>query len=882
MAEGVYVEEHAGQSQPKALTPQQEGEQAIVQEVIDCHTFAKSYEDVQRRAETEELEFEGLDMWLAAHREARSEHVDDVTGRKVPARPALSVNLLDQNIQQVVTEARQARLALTVKPKTGLANTKTAGYFKGLVRSIQVESGALEVRLWGLERAIKVGRGGYRIDADYANDGDFDLDLLLDRILDYSTVYWDPYALRADRSDAEWCQIAEWMSERERMRRWPNKPIIPTEGAFDSDDHEWFAASGDDHQQNRRCKVVTHYKVLHTPKILAYHPAVGNLPLDKMPPQYAEAVKAQAPGTRTREVDQRSIVMYVVDGSQVLEEKPWHGRYIPIIEIIGKEYFVKGKRRWKGMIANSMDLLRAINVLISSAVEIAGSMPRIPYLMAMGQDEGVEEMWDDAATKSYTRLYYNPVDVNGQLAPPPQRQQLEPEIQGLMFLLKMMHEMFYAVTGNVAPQMRAVNPYDRSGKAIEALQRQGAAGTSNYLDNLATISMLYEGKVLLSAIPHYYDKPGRVLRVMGEENDDETAIMLKVPFILDHEGTPEPVPCPHCKGEGLIKPPVYKVFVAPVVCPACQGQKVATRDTMPQEWQGQPVEYVDFAEGEYKVIAAIDRGYQTKQEEALAGMEQLSAAAPQLVPMYADLWVRAMGFSGANEIGDRLKAANPATQDDEDLKNLPPAVQARLRAMQFQHQQAMAALGEAQKLLETDAIKTAGQKEVAMIRAAMAEKLEQVKMQGRMLEVRASASADERLELLRGQLQAMQQESEQRHEVLLQLLKEQGDKEIERHSVALHDLAGSRAQERLDASAAQADTRKEQSAARADGRKEGAAARADARKDGLATRADARKETSAERADQRADASAERADARKEAADTRAAEREAAQTDSDQ
>ena len=32
-----------------------------------------------------------------------------------------------------------------------------------------------------------------------------------------------------------------------------------------------------------------------------------------------------------------------------------------------------------------MDLLRAINVLISSAMEIAGTMPRAPYIMAEGK-----------------------------------------------------------------------------------------------------------------------------------------------------------------------------------------------------------------------------------------------------------------------------------------------------------------------------------------------------------------------------------------------------------------------------------------------------------------------------------------------------------------
>src|SRR3990167_11170567 len=274
-----------------------------------------------------------------------------------------------------------------------------------------------------------------------------------------------------------------------------------------------------------------------------------------MPPEVAAQVEAEVPGTRTREVDARSVMIYITDGSQELERHPWHGRYIPVIELIGKEYFVKGKRRWKGIIANAKDLITAINVLISAATELAGQMPRSPYIMIAGQDEGFEDEWDDLFVTNRTRVHVRSMDIDGKPAPHPQRQQQEPQIQGLMLLIRMMHEMYHAVTGSVAPQMRAVNPYDRSGKAIEALQRQGAAGTSNYLDNLATISMLYEGKVMVDAIPKYYDKEGRILNVAGEDSgEDEVAIMIKVPFIRDSDGNPVPVPCPACKGKGTQRP----------------------------------------------------------------------------------------------------------------------------------------------------------------------------------------------------------------------------------------------------------------------------------------------------------------------------------------
>jgi hypothetical protein len=807
VADEGYREESAGQVEPEATyftATATEQEQAIVKEMVEALRFCKSYEDLQRRAEEEELTFEGEDMWTPEAREARAEKGEPGSTDYVPSKPMISVPLHDQNIQQVVNEARQARLAITVKPKAGLANTKVAGYFKGLVRAIQVESGALAVRLWALERAAKVGRGGYRVTAEFANDGDFDLDLRLERILDYSTVYWDPYGTAADRSTADWNLETELISQAERQRRWPSKPLVePTDGFEAEEWRDWFPADSE-HPEHRQVRIGTFRKVRHRPRRIAYHPQTGTQPLDRLPPEIQKAVLAGASGTRLREVDDRSVMIYVCDGTQILEASPWHGRFIPVIETIGKEYFLRGRRRFKGMVANAMDILRAINVVLSAATEVAATMPRAPYIMLEGQDEGFEPEWDELFVANRSRVHIRSVDLEGKPAPFPQRQQTEPQVQGLLFFLRMLHEMYHAVSGSVAPQIRAVNPYDRSGKAIEALQRQGQAGTSNYLDNLATISMPYEGKVLIDAIPHYYDTPGRILRVMGEDDDDEIAIMIKRPFVRAAEGEPVAVPCPVCRGEGHVRQSAWNPLAPMGVCPACQGTRVATKENAPKEWQGKPVEYVDFSEGVYKVQAALDRDYQTKQDEALGGMQALAAAMPDLVPLYADLWVRAMGFSGSGEIADRLKAQNPQLQGQEEMENIPPALQAKFRALQTQHQQAMQALQEAHKMLETDAIKQSGQKEIQVIRGAVQEKLETLKIQGKMLQMGAEQQHSQALERLRGGIETLQQEMQQKHEVMLTLLKELGAKERERHSAGLHDLAAQRADERLEGSATRA------------------------------------------------------------------------------
>jgi hypothetical protein len=125
------------------------------------------------------------------------------------------------------------------------------------------------------------------------------------------------------------------------------------------------------------------------------------------------------------------------------------------------------------------------------------------------------------------------------------------------------------------------------------------------------------------------------------------------------------------------------------------------------------------------------------------------------------------------------------------------------------------------------------------------------------------------LEALRGDIKSMQQQSEQQftmmHDVILQLLKEKGEKEIERHSVGLHDAAARAAEERAGLSAGEADVRKA-IMAEGDHRRSETSAEAQAHRDERAARTDHR----------RAEASASAAHVREEASAEKAAEREQA------
>jgi hypothetical protein len=130
-----------------------------------------------------------------------------VNGVPLPARPMLSFPTLDQPVQLVLNQERAAKLGIRVHPLSEDADDDTAEALQGLYRRIEVDSRANVARSWAFDRAVKAGRGVYRILTEYADEEGghpSDQRIVIKRILHQGSVYLDPFAQEADWSDGEW------------------------------------------------------------------------------------------------------------------------------------------------------------------------------------------------------------------------------------------------------------------------------------------------------------------------------------------------------------------------------------------------------------------------------------------------------------------------------------------------------------------------------------------------------------------------------------------------------------------------------------------------------------------------------------------------------
>lgn len=711
--------------------------------------LASQAEDPQRQREVDDLRFIDFDdQWPEDVRTARN-GINAGSGNNglpaVPARPCLTINKLLQPVEIVATQARQARLALQFSPKTSGADEDTAEAFEDIVRAIQANSRAHLARNWAFERAVKAGRGFYRILTEYANDGDNDLDIVYKRILNQSSVYLDPNAQEPDWSDGLWAFVTEDLPWDRYKVLYPKSQLAAADiqelSGFGNDQPDWVK----EHASGKLIRVAEYWEVaLEKVTVTLYAFPDGT---EKNCPADEHSFAQQAGGKPVineadgqpfvREVERRKVKWSKINAIETLASTDWPGRYIPIIPVIGREANVNGERRWGGIVRPARDSQRLYNYMVSNEAEMVGLAPRAPYIGYWETIEPYQEWWKQANTRNFPFLPVAPArDGAGRVLPPPQRNTVEPAIQATAMAIAQANSDIQATTTVHDPSLGNLSPNERSGKAIMALQKQSEQSTGSYLDNLAQMSMLYEGKVLRDLIPKVYTRVGRIVPAVGED-DQQRQIMLGKPFTM------------------------------------AKGQPV------PANPNDQNAKTIDLAKGEYGVAVTIGKSFTTRREEGVAQMGQLAEAAPEMVPNFADLWVGNMDFPGAKQIADRLKKMLPPNlQDNQEGQPSPEQLQqqlqqasqlmelmgkeldAKTRVIETDQVKAQAGLAEADLKARAAAQSKAAELELKELEIALAEK--ELAFKYRELEVKAemeaaklgSAESLKRLELEQQQLHA--------------------------------------------------------------------------------------------------------------------------------
>jgi hypothetical protein len=595
----------------------------LIAEAQEFLKWANDADTMNRQEALEDLKFGGGDQWP----------VELQNSRNLESRPVITVNKVDNYCRQVSNQQRQQRPRIKVHATNTHEDMIDAQVIQGIIRHIEVNSNADHAYDNAFEYAVRMGWGYLRVRTDYISPDSFDQEIYIDPVDNPFTVYYDPNSIAPDGSDAERCLVTTMVSKKVFRKMYPE--------ADDGDTSFTQRGTGDSQSEwiTKEDIRIAEYFYTKREKATLYLLSDGSSTFADDKDFFNRLAAYGIQVIDQRDSYKKTIKYAKMTAVEVLEERDWVGKYIPIVPVYGRHLVVGDKRHKFGMIRYAKDPQRMYNFWQTAITEGVALAPKAKWLIAEGQDEGHENDWAQANIKSFPLLRYKQTDIEGRPAPVPTRIQPEPPQSGIMAAAAGVNDDIKAIMGIFDPAQ--LGQGNISGKALNGQQQQVDLTNFDYYDNL-TRSIAHVGKICLDLIPKIYDTE-RVMRIIGDD------------------GKPELL-------------------------------TINQRDAVGRVLN-------DVTVGQYDVVMETGPGYNSKRQEAVDSMMQVLSADPALMQTAGDLLFRNMDFPGADVIADRLATLNPLAQIDEHSK-IPPQVQMKLKQSDEQIKQLTQQLQSMQMMIK--------------------------------------------------------------------------------------------------------------------------------------------------------------------------------------
>jgi Phage P22-like portal protein len=507
-----------------------------------CFEQAQSAETEQREQMRTRLRFYINDQWDEREK-AR---------REANRRPMLSMNKCKPPVDQIENEIRANAPGPVCHPVGDGAQAETADVIAGMFRQIEYSSNASTAYVTAAKYSAASGYGVIEYGTRYLPRS-MDQELYVIENEDPSMWWFDPLARRTNREDALWAIKGPRILSREayeqaygKTRKVLNRNYVES---FAGNVQSMFGWSGDYASINSwttggkgpywvaefwRVEVKLKRFRIYSDNVGRYDDEAKTLPENVVP-------KTDRDGDDSdyiRMEPVRTVTKYICDACEVLDETEWIGESIPALLIPGPEVYNEGKRTILSLIHGMLDGVRAFNFVATSMTEVAGKVPKAPFIGTKGQfddvgDDGVNK-WETASTTDHAWLAVEPVtmidEATGKttFAPMPQRNMMEASIQWLLGLAAFFNDCIQAASATFDASL-GKNKGDLSGKATLALQAESSNGNYNYADGLHKgIAIMYQQ--WLALLPKIYDGP-RAQTIIAADGEHEQVLINQ---LFDH------------------------------------------------------------------------------------------------------------------------------------------------------------------------------------------------------------------------------------------------------------------------------------------------------------------------------------------------------------
>lgn len=547
--------------------------------------------------------------------------VEASQSRDLQDRPKITINETDAYVRRIENEIRQQRPRAKAHPVDSGADPKIAEVVTGLLRHVDENSDGANAYDVAASYAVTMGFGYWRLRHDWVREDSFNQDIFVDPVENPFNVYFDPNSQLPDGSDAKKCLITDMMRKAEFEKQFPGAQMGGfTQRATGDSSPEW----------------VTKDSIRLAEYIEIEQKAAELVMLSTGLVKYADEINTDILGasgitvTGSRKSYKRIVKWRKQSGIEILQTATLLGRWIPVIPVYGMRTVIEGKRKTFGAVRFARDPATMVNFWNTAITESLAMAPKAKWVVAEGQTEGHEREWARANQDPTPYITYRPVlGPDGQLAPGPSRMQPEPPPEGLIMAAMGASQNLQRVIGIFDPGVRA-GAQRKSDKTINAEAQQTDISNFHFYDNL-TRSLKHSARIEVDWTPKIWDTQ-RVQRIIGVDGRPKLITLNDKRQIAAEEGN------------------------------------AIMRVTN------------DVTVGTYDIVMDTGPGYNSRRQEAVAAMAQLlgTPLGEKIAQVGDDLIVRNMDFPGSDVLADRLAAANPLAQVDEE-SDVPPKAQMMIK-----------------------------------------------------------------------------------------------------------------------------------------------------------------------------------------------------------
>lgn len=448
-------------------------------EIRDAYQdFRNAWQDIRKESQEDMRAISVQGPWSDEDRDAR----------KGSGRPCIHLDQLNQFLAQVNGNARKSKRAIKAIPKGNGANDQDAQKRSAAIMGIEERSQAQPIYMGAFQSQIERSYGFSVIRTEYKDDSSFDQEILIKPIMNPDTVLITPYYKQPDASDITEGFILDRMMKTAFKKKWPKARLA------DFGDEDLGDTSVTDWIKDKYVQYAEFWKVQTSfRKRLLVRDADGIREVweDELDKRDAKGrfrdPRKSLEVVRERDVPQPKVFQYMTNGLEILDKTPWDGSRIPIISCLGPERWTTeggtAKRQLLSMVRFARDPQMLLDYLASGECEMAGKIPKVPFVGAVGQFETDKEAWTELTKVPHAFVQYDLVlDAGGETAPPPTYQDFTPAFQEWEVAKDAVIRAIQAGMGITPLPDAAQRRNQKSGVALEKIDDMISLGSFPFVD----------------------------------------------------------------------------------------------------------------------------------------------------------------------------------------------------------------------------------------------------------------------------------------------------------------------------------------------------------------------------------------------------------------